>query len=275
MKTGTSSRTTGGLDPAATARRDERPAPRRRRPGRRWIAAALAFLAIAAAAGAYFGYQEYRESRLADSVRHSFAARRYDEARGPLQRWLDERPRSGEAQYYRAWLALVEQRPADAVDAIERRGSWASTARCWMSWWASTRPAPASSTRPSRSCGGPSTAGASRRPRSPGSSSASTCPPTGSTQAAEVVERYRELVPTDPEPYMWSNEIGSRSGATPAILIRNYRAALERDPDLDKARLGLAEQLSKDRRFDEASPGVSHLPAPQPQGRLGDRRPGP
>ena len=38
----------------------------------------------------------------------------------------------------------------------------------------------------------------------------------------------------------------------PAILIRNYRAALERDPDLDKARLGLAEQLSKDRRFDEA-----------------------
>ena len=35
-------------------------------------------------------------------------------------------------------------------------------------------------------------------------------------------------------------------------MIRNYRAALERDPDLDKARLGLAEQLSKDRRFDEA-----------------------
>jgi tetratricopeptide (TPR) repeat protein len=35
-------------------------------------------------------------------------------------------------------------------------------------------------------------------------------------------------------------------------LIHNYRAALERDPKLDKARLALAEQLSKDRRFDEA-----------------------
>ncbi len=72
------------------------------------------------------------------------------------------------------------------------------------------------------------------------------------TQAAEVVERYRELMPTDPQPYLWSNEIGSRTEPRPPILIRNYRAALERDPDLDKARLGLAEQLSKDRRFDEA-----------------------
>ncbi len=72
------------------------------------------------------------------------------------------------------------------------------------------------------------------------------------TQAAEVVDRYRVLMPSDPEPYLWSNEIASRSGGTPAILIRNYRAALERDPGLDKARLGLAEQLGKDRRFDEA-----------------------
>jgi tetratricopeptide (TPR) repeat protein len=35
-------------------------------------------------------------------------------------------------------------------------------------------------------------------------------------------------------------------------LIQNFRAALERDPNLDQARLGLAQQLSKDRRFEEA-----------------------
>ena len=85
-------------------------------------------------------------------------------------------------------------------------------------------------------------------------------------QAAEVVERCRELVPSDPQPYMWINEIESRSGTTPAVMIRNYRAALERDPNLDKARLGLAEQLSKDRRFDEAEEEYRAYPAPQSQG---------
>src|SRR5262249_17472235 len=71
-------------------------------------------------------------------------------------------------------------------------------------------------------------------------------------EAARAVERYRALVPSDGQAYLWVNEIASRTGATPAILIRNYRVSLECDPQLDKARLGLAEQLSKDRRMDEA-----------------------
>ncbi len=71
-------------------------------------------------------------------------------------------------------------------------------------------------------------------------------------RAAKAIERWRALAPEDPQPYLWTNEIASRSDVEPAILIQNYRAALERDPELDKARLGLAQQLSKDRRFDEA-----------------------
>ncbi len=35
-------------------------------------------------------------------------------------------------------------------------------------------------------------------------------------------------------------------------MIRNYRAALERDPGLARARLGLAEQLGKAGKFEEA-----------------------
>jgi tetratricopeptide (TPR) repeat protein len=60
------------------------------------------------------------------------------------------------------------------------------------------------------------------------------------------------LAPEDPQPYVWSNEIASRSDGEPMIRILNYRAALDRDPDLDKARLGLAQQLSRTRRFDDA-----------------------
>ncbi len=71
-------------------------------------------------------------------------------------------------------------------------------------------------------------------------------------RAARAIERWRVLAPQDPEPCLWSNEIASRSSAEAAVLIQNYRAALDRDPNLDKARLGLAQELSKDRRFQEA-----------------------
>ncbi len=71
-------------------------------------------------------------------------------------------------------------------------------------------------------------------------------------QAARAIERWRGLAPEDPQPYLWKNEILSRTDVEPAIPIQNYRAALERDPTLDKARLGLAQQLSKARRFEDA-----------------------
>jgi hypothetical protein len=50
---------------------------------------------MVAAAVASFGYDRYRVSRLADSVRHAFEGRRYQEAWEPLRRWLDRRPPSG------------------------------------------------------------------------------------------------------------------------------------------------------------------------------------
>jgi tetratricopeptide (TPR) repeat protein len=206
----------------------------------------------AVAAGAYFGLRGYRIARLADSVRRSFAARRYDEARGPLGRWLAERPDSGEAQYYRAWLALAEDRPREVVEAAGRAYhlGFDRTALDVLQAIYQARGGRINEAEP-----------VLRRafdrgwePRAEVASELARIylATYRLAQAAEAVERRRELVPSDPQPYLWSNEIASRSDATPAILIRNYRAALERAPDLDRARLGLAEQLAKDRRFDEA-----------------------
>ena len=65
--------------------------------------------------------------------------------------------------------------------------------------------------------------------------------------AAEAIETWRTLDHSDPQPYLWANEIAMRSEVDPSVLIRNYRAALDRDPNLAKARLGLAQQLSKAR----------------------------
>ena len=109
-------------------------------------------LVVTAVGGTYLAYEEYRSNRLALTVREAFAARRIEEARGPLRNWLAIRPGSGEALSYRL------------------------------------------------------------------------------DQATRAIERWRSLAPDDPDPYMWSNEIASRGSAEPAILIQNFRAALERDP---------------------------------------------
>ena len=166
--------------------------------------------------------------------------------------WLATRPRSGEAQYYRGWLALVDERPREAVEAVElaRKLGFDPIPLDVLAAIYQARAGRINTAEPILR-------EAFDRKWEPQAEVARELARIylatyRLTQAAKVVERCRELVPTDPQPYLWSNEIDSRSGAAPAILIRNYRAALERDPNLDKARLGLAEQLSKDRRFDEA-----------------------
>ena len=72
------------------------------------------------------------------------------------------------------------------------------------------------------------------------------------SQAAEPIERWRTLAPEDPRPYLWRNEIETRSDGLGGTIIDNYRAALRRDPNLDEARRKLADQLSRESRFAEA-----------------------
>src|SRR5207253_8513479 len=71
-------------------------------------------------------------------------------------------------------------------------------------------------------------------------------------RAVAPLERWRELAPDDARPYLWRNEIESRKDTESSVLIQNYLEALKRDPNLDKARLGLAERLRKDHRLEEA-----------------------
>ena len=112
---------TSGLEP-----RSPLPAPRVSRHLR--IAAVL--VAVLGAAGSYLAYDRYQAARLAGSVRGLFAARRYDEARGLIQRWIRERPRSAEAQYYSAWLALVDDQPMEASEPSKRHHGWVSIRAC-------------------------------------------------------------------------------------------------------------------------------------------------
>jgi len=217
---------------------------------RSWVAAVLVLVGMAAAA--YFAYDQYRVSQLARTVRQLFAARHYDQARESLRRWLSEQPGSAEAHYYKGWLALAFDQPRDAIEAIEQArklGYDPVPLACLIAIYQS-RAGHMNKAEPVLER-------AFRQESEPRLEVAKEMAKIylvsyRLAQAAEAIERSRLLAPEDPQPYLWSNEIASRGSAEPAILIQNYRAALERNPNLDKARLGLAEQLSKDRRFDDA-----------------------
>lgn len=74
-------------------------------------------------------------------------------------------------------------------------------------------------------------------------------------QAATVLERWMHDSPQDAKPYLWFTELDSRTTTDSSSLqIAHYRAALERDPNLDKARIGLAELLRKGQHHLEAGP---------------------
>jgi len=221
----------------------------RKRPPWKAIAA---IVSIAAVAGAYFGYQEYQVSRLARTVRRRFDERRFAEAREPLTRWLAARPASGEAQYYRAYSALTVDNPPEVIEAIgrsRRLGFDRQRLDCLTAIYQA---------RASRYTLAESALEAAYREGVPPRAEVAKelariyLSTYRLAQAAEVIEDWRALDPGDPQPYLWANEIATRSDADPSVLIRNYRAALDRDPNLAKARLGLAQQLSKARRFDDA-----------------------
>ncbi len=215
-----------------------------------WIMIVITLLA--AAAGTFFALGRYRTFHLGSQVRGSFAAGRYETARPQLVRWLKEQPGSGEAQYYQAWDALAQNKPKEAVEAIDqarKMGFDQARLDCLTAVYHA---------RADRfSQAEPVLERAFLEQTDPREMVAKELAKIylmsyRMDRAARAIERWRALAPHDPEPCLWSNEIASRSSAETAVLIQNYRAALDRDPDLDKARLGLAQALSKDRRFDEA-----------------------
>ena len=73
------------------------------------------------------------------------------------------------------------------------------------------------------------------------------------TEAGTVLDRWSREVPDDARPYVLRPEIDGRMKTEPELMIASYRAALERDPALDRARLGLAEQLLANHHNAEAA----------------------
>ena len=221
------------------------------RGGRRLvITIALAIVALAGAGVMVYRGMERRA--LAAQVRALFEASRYDEARKPLERLSRLDPSSSEAAYFEGWLALADDRPQDVVKAVDRAralGYDGTRLDCLAAIFQARAKrydiaepileAAYQAHTPPEALVAKELAGIYLSTYRLG-------------PAGAVIERWRTLAPGDPLPYMWKNQIGARTEAEHSLLIQNYRAALELDPNLDEARIGLANELSKDRRFDEA-----------------------
>jgi tetratricopeptide (TPR) repeat protein len=73
------------------------------------------------------------------------------------------------------------------------------------------------------------------------------------TRAAIVLDRWTNDFPADAKPHLWLAEIHSRTGGDFRAVECDYREALQRDPALARAHLGLADELCKAHRNQEAA----------------------
>jgi tetratricopeptide (TPR) repeat protein len=88
-------------------------------------------------------------------------------------------------------------------------------------------------------------------------------------EAAEVLNRWSRQAPGDAQPYLLQTEIDTRLKAAPEVIFARYRAALARDPGLDQAHFGLAEQLRFNHHNAEAAAEYAAYLARKPDDPMG------
>jgi tetratricopeptide (TPR) repeat protein len=223
--------------------------PRRRRL-RPILAAVLVLLGLAIAAGVLI--VTWRPSRRAALARRAFAAGRYAEARTKIGQWLAVYPHSAEAHLLLARTALA----LGFVDEARRESQRAKEL-------GASRPdldvfqAIIDAHQGRLPQAEPVLRRAFEEARTPDpqvdEALARVYLRTFQLQrAAAVLDRWARDQPSDPRPYLWRAEVDFRSEGQTEALIRDYREALKRDPNLAKARFGLAETLGSEHRNAEA-----------------------
>jgi predicted Zn-dependent protease len=216
----------------------------------------VAVLAVAAGAVAAGGFWLARawtgSTALAREAREAIVARRFDEARRAIDRWVARHPEEGEPYYWRARLEVALDHPKEAIDAMDqavRRGN---------------DPAPIAPlravllARAGRHQEAEPTLqkaffeGKTFDPEVAEALSRIYLSSYRLSPASKVLERWIRESPGDYRPYLYMTEVDQRSDVDASVMINHYRMALHRDPTLDKARLGLADKLREVSRDAEA-----------------------
>lgn len=211
----------------------------------RWVL--IGSVAIVLAASAVPAVRAYRETeRDVRAARAAIALGRITQAREPLERWLRARPRSAEAHALRGQVALADGDLAEVTrcmnearalgypdEGIERLhaivlarvGRFAEAEPILVRIW---------------------NAEAVSDPMIDEALARVYLKTYRLGEARKVIDRWMHDTPADARPYLWLTEIDRRIEVdNPDSWERHYREALARDPDLDAARLGLADTLAR------------------------------
>ncbi len=224
----------------------------RSRSGWKWVGALLALGLILAGAGWLLrgSYTAWREAR---AVREALEAKSYDEALARVEHWLTLQPNSAEAHYLKGLTLLKREEPQSAVKELDqaRTLGYPEPPLERLIGIIMARAGRADQAEPML---------LRARERNPGpdpevdEALAKVYLETYRFGAAlEAIKRWGEAAPDDPKVYLWKAEVDTRIDGGPGALANDYREALKRDPNLDKARLGLAESLQGEGRHADAA----------------------
>jgi tetratricopeptide (TPR) repeat protein len=198
-------------------------------------------------------FRSYWETRRdAAAVRRAVEARRFTDAPAPLARWLERRPDDAEAHYYKARVAFGFSRSAEVSAELDRalalgypereidryRGFLLVLHRRYVEAEPYLVRVLAGSSRPD--------------PEADEALARVFLQTYKLNLAARVLQRWMHDAPADPRPYLWATEIDRRTQADPKVTIEHFRQALRLDPNSRAALLGLADELRKASRHDEA-----------------------
>lgn len=197
---------------------------------------------------------EMRVGRYSRAARRAVASGRFDDARRPLESWLQADPGAAEAHFLKARVALAKGDAREVSDelrlALERGHSREELERLdaivkvRIGQYADAKPVLERLFEQSQA----------PDPEVDEALARIYLQTYELTKAQNVIERWIRDAPDDATPYLWFTEIDSRTTAdSNALQEEHYRAALARDPNLARARLGLAKLLLKERRSDEAA----------------------
>jgi tetratricopeptide (TPR) repeat protein len=180
------------------------------------------------------------------------AAGHYSEADEFIKRWLSAQPRSAEAHFLNARVALGQGKVADVTTALARAEQLGHSfeqldlLRALIAAKAGRRAEAEPLLRRALF--------ESREPDAQLDEALAEIylESFDLKRASEVVDRWARDAPDDPKPYLWRADIDGRKGSDQAVILKDYQEALRRSPGLAKARLGLADELRKAHRIDEA-----------------------
>jgi tetratricopeptide (TPR) repeat protein len=188
-----------------------------------------------------------------NAVRKALATAKYAQALEPLERWLRRSPNSAEAHLLKARVMLGLERPAefetnlakarelgaspDEVDVVR------AILKAHLGRYSEAYPVLVRAFDENR---GPD-------PQLDEALARVYLETYRLTLATKVLDRWTRDVPADPKPHLWRAEVDSRVDGGMEVVIEDYRRALQRDPKLAKARIGLAEALRNMHRNAQAA----------------------